>query len=64
MIQIKALRTDPGIWSELKCWLLTLIFNIVKLNSAYSTTDEEGSHNQEDMTEQRKIKFTQWYKDP
>lgn len=29
--------------------LLTLIFNLVKLNFAHSAIGEEGSHNQEDM---------------
>lgn len=55
-IQNKALRTGPAMWSELKHWLLTLIFNLVKINSVYSAIHEEGSHNQEDMEVERKIK--------
>ena len=35
-VQKKALRTQPGIWSELRYWLLTLIFTQVELNSVIS----------------------------
>ena len=54
-IQNKALRTGPAMGSELKHCLLTLIFNLVKINSAYSAIVEEGSHNQ-DVAVERKIK--------
>lgn len=46
---------SPGIDSELKFWLLTLIFNLLKLNSAYSAIEKEGSYNQENMALQRKM---------
>lgn len=31
MIQDKVLRIGPTIWSELKYWLVTSMFNLVKL---------------------------------
>lgn len=43
--------------------LLTLIFNLVKLNSVYSAIDKEGSPHQEDMALLRTIKFIPWYKE-
>lgn len=56
--QNKALRAGPGIPSELTYWLVTLMFNLVELNSANSAIDKEDSHNQEDMAIQRKRKFS------